>query len=830
MIADMWHRIRSVLRRDGQQDEAVLGAIRRDVIYGLRSLRRTPGFTAAVVITIGLGVGANTAVFSMVDGVLLRSLPFGAGDRLVVIHQLLPASGAEDIGVSVQEVADYRRQSRVLDGVAEYHSMYFNLFGRGEAQRVQTGVVSADYFRVVGVRPVIGRLFSAADDQPGSPPVLLLSYGFWLRVFAADRNIIGTTVEMNDRVHTIVGVLPPLPPWPDANEVFMPASACPFRSAPAMLAQRDMRMVGAIGRLRPGASVAQATAELGTLARGFAKAYPAAYPEAGFTAVAVSAAGLMAGQARTPFLVLLGATFFVLLLVCANIATLMLARLRARARELAVRAALGASRRRLLAQLTVESLLLSLGGGALGVALAAWVRDLLVSYAERFSPRASEIALDGRVLLFALALSAGTGVTVALVAGLARREPLVPALKDGSRVAAGGGIGVRRVLVAAQVAIAFVLLVGAGLLARSLIRIEQVDPGFKVDHVLSMRVDLDWSKYNDGAKRSAFYRRILEGAEHTPGVLSAALSLTFPLNQSAPYSQALTVEGRPSGKGEAHPLADFRTATPQYFNTVGIPLVSGRFFSDRDADGAPLVAIVNESLVHHRFGGDDVVARRISVDGGATWMTVVGVVGDVRQYGLDRGPSDEVYLPLYQAPGLGATLLLRTAGDPLALAATVRQAVRALDVRQPVVRIRSLEQVRDDSLASRRLTAVLIGLFALLALAVTCAGVVGVVAFHVSQRTHEIGIRMALGADRNELIGMMFAEAMVPVVAGLGIGFIGAVAVSGALRGLLFEIRPTDPGTFALGLAFLACVAALACLGPARRASAVSPLEALREG
>jgi putative ABC transport system permease protein len=808
----------------------ILDLVRRDIAYGVRSLRRTPGFTAAVVLTIALGVGANAAVFSMVDGVLLRALPFEAGDRLVVIHQLMAASGAEDIGLSVLEVADYRRQSQTLDGVAEYHSMYFNLFGRGEARRVQTGVVSADFFPVVGVRPAIGRLFTASDDQPAAPPVLVLSYGFWQRVFGGDRAVIGTTVEMNDRVHTIVGVLPPLPPWPDANEVFMPASACPFRSAPNMLAARDMRMVGAIGRLRPDVPVSQATAELATLARGFAKAYPKDYQEPGFTAAAVSAGGLMAGQARTPFLVLLGATLFVLLLVCANIATLMLARLRARDRELAVRAALGASRGRLLGQLVVESLLMSLAGGAFGVVLAAFVRDMLVSYAARFSPRAAEIAIDGRVLLFALAVSAGAGVTVALVAGLGRHEPIVPALKDGSAASTRRRGGVRSALVAAQVAISFVLLVGAGLLTRSLIKLEQVDPGFKPDHVLSMRIDLDWTRYNDDQKKDAFYRRLLEHVERRPGVLTAALSLTIPLNQSAVYSQGLTVEGRQSERGRARPLADFRKATPGYFNTVGVPLVRGRFFSDRDCEGEPIVAIVNESLVRHRFGGEDPISRRVSFDGGERWITVVGVVGDVHQYGLDKAPADEVYLPLFQAPSLGGTLLVRTAGDPLALAADIRQVVRGLDVRQPVVNVRSLEQVRDDSLASRKLTAGLIGLFALLALAVTCAGVIGVVAFHVSQRTHEIGIRMALGADRSGLVRMMVLQAMMPVVVGLAIGSFGALALSGALRGLLFEIRPTDPGTFVLGLAVLAGAAALACLAPARRAAAVSPLEALREG
>jgi putative ABC transport system permease protein len=881
MVADVVNRIRSLVRRSRQEDEleaelafhlemqaeehvrrgmdpararvAAIGrlggvdqvkeacrdswgtrlvdTVRRDVTFALRSLRRSPGYTTAVVLTIGLGVGAATAVFSMVDGVLLRGLPYASGDRLVALAQLSAGTGSQDVGFSVTEVGDYRREARTLDAVAEYHSMYFNLFGRGEAQRVQTGVVSAEYFDVLGVRPLIGRLFRASDDRPGAVPVLVLSHAAWQRIFGADPSVIGITVEMNDRVHTVVGVLPPLPPWPDANDVFMPAAACPFRSAPAMLQRRDARMVTAYARLRPGASIEQANVELAGLAARFRDGHPEAYREdEGFTAAAQKARQVMSGDARTPFLVLLGVTGFVLLLVCANVSTMLLARLKSRERELAVRAAVGASRWQVTGQLLAECLVLSLAGGTLGVFIAAWLRDALVAFAARFSPRASEIAVDGRVLLFALGASALAAVLVTLAASLARREQVVPALKEGLPSAAGGGADLRRALVVAQVAIAFVLLVGAGLLTRSLLRIEGLDAGFQPEHVLSVRVDLDWTRYDNASKRRDFYRALLDRVRGYPGVMTASMSLTFPLDESAPFNQGLTVEGADAAPGQPRPLVDFRTATPDYFRAIGVPLVAGRLFTEDDCEDAPAVALVNQSAVRHRFGGLDPVGRRVSLDGGETWITVVGIVGDVRQYSLERAPVDEIYLPLFQRPGLGGILLLRTHGDPLALEAATRQAVRSIDPRQPVAGVRSLEQVRGESLASRRLTALLVGLLALLALGVTCAGVGGVVSFSVGQRTHEIGIRMALGALRPEVVRMLVGQAMQPVLTGLVLGAGGALALSGVPAVLLFEVRPADPLTFLTVSLVLAGIAGAACLVPARRASAVSPLDALREG
>lgn len=808
----------------------LLGGAWRNTIFALRGLRRSRSFAAGVVLTIGLGVGAATAIFSMVDAVLLRALPFGSGDRLVALRQVTGATAGNSIGFSVTEVADYRRDARSFGAVAEYHSMYFNLFGRGEARRVQTGVVSAEFFDVLGVKPLSGRLFTASDDVPGAAPALVLSYAFWQNVFGGARDVIGSAVEMNDSVHTVVGILPPLPEWPDANDVFMPATACPFRSAPATLTGRDARMVTAFARLRSGLSLDLANSELAALAARMAADHPEAYRDAAsFTAVALPARDTMSARARTPFLVLLGITGCVVLIVCANISTMMLARLQVREREFAIRDALGATRLQILSQLLAESLLLSSAGGAFGIFVAVWLRDLLVPFAARFSPLATGISIDGRVLAFALALSALVGVTVALGGAFARRASIGSSLKDTKLNSSGDRRDARRVLVVAQVAISFVLLVGACLLTRSLLRLQGVDPGFRPQQVLSVQVDLDWTRYDTGPKRLAFYRQLLERMQEYPGVTSASMSLTFPLNESAPFSQGLTVKGAATTPDAPRPFVDFRTATPDYFRAIGVPLLAGRFFTDADSDEAPPVAIVNQSLVRHRFDGVSPVGRRVSLDRGETWMTVVGVVGDVRQYGLEKEPSDEIYMPLFQRPGLGGTLLLRTTSDLASLQAAARRTVRSLDPRQPVVRMRSLEQVRNGSLSSRRLTTLLVGLFAALALGVTCAGVAGVAAFSVSRRTHEIGIRLALGADRSALLTMLIRQAMRPVAGGILLGAIVAPALAGLLGALLFEVRPADPPSFVAASLVLGLVGCAACLVPARRVSAVSPLDALRE-
>ncbi len=808
-----------------------LDALRQDLRFAVRSLHKHPGYAAVVVVTLALGIGANTALFSVVHAVLLAPLPYAHGDRLVEIRQEAPGIGISDLSLSAKEVADYRAQAATLDAVVEYHQMSFNLLGRGDASRVQTGVVSADFFDVLGLRAVLGRTFVASDDSKDAPPVLVLSYDYWQRALGGDPHVVGRTFEMNDKVHTVVGVLPPVPQFPQENDVYMPVSACPFRSSPSMAEDRTMRMVSAIGRLRPGVSVARASADLAVIARRMAAADPAAYKGAdgaGFTTVALSVRNELTRRARPTLLVLLAITGFVLMLVCANVANLTLARLGGRERELSLRAALGPGRFRIARQLLTESLLLAAGGGAMGLVSAALVKGLLVAFTARFTPRAGEIALDPAVLAFAAAVTLATGLLFGLIPAFSRRTELTGGLKDGARSTGGSGARARYALVAAQVAISFVLLIGAGLLVRSFIHLAEVNAGYDADHVLTARVNLDWVKYDSAAKRRAVFGQILDRVKAEPGVNASAIAIIFPLDQSTPYKNDFIVEGHPVPADRPAPQADFRVISPEYFRTIGMRVLRGRVFTDADRADAPSVAIVNLTTMRHLFGGEDPVDRRVSFDNGRHWTRVVGLVNDVRQYGLDSAPVDEVYLPLGQSGPLAATVMLRTAGDPRALGRTVQDVVRRIDPKQPLSRIETLEDARTKSLASPRLTMLLVSLFAVMALVITATGIAAVVSFAVSRRTSEIGVRMALGAPRGSVIGLVVGQGLAPVIAGLCIGLAVALPLARTAARLLFEVHPGDPPTFAAVAAVIAAVAVFACFVPARRAAGIDPMQALR--
>ena len=807
-----------------------IDALAQDVRYALRNLRQHAGYSAVVLLTLALGIGANTAVFSVVHAVLLRPLPYTHGDRLVEIRQQAPKVGVNDVSVSVKEIADYRAQAASLDAVVEYHQMSFSLLGRGEAARVQTGVVSADFFDVLGVTPLLGRTFRPEDDSKDAAAVLIVSYAYWRNALGADLGIVGRTFEMNDRVHTVVGVLPPMPQFPDENDVYMPPSACPFRSDPHTIENRDARMLTAIGRLRSGGTLDGAQHELTVVANRLAAAYPEAYEpsRSGFRTVALSVHDELTRQARPTLLVLLATTGFVLLLVAANIANLTLARVLGRERELAVRTALGAGRGRIARQLLTESALLALAGGALGLLCAWLVRDLLVDFTARFTPRAVEITIDRLVLTFAIGVSVLTGLLFGVMPVMLRRAELTGGLRDGGHRAVGRRrLGARNVLITTQVAISFVLLVGAGLLVRSFIKLQQVDAGFRTDRVLTARIDLDFVKYDTYDSRRAFFRSVLEKVSAEPGLESAAFGLTVPLDQVQPYRTGFIVEGeKPDHR--AQPQADFKLASPAYFQTIGMTLVSGRFFTDADTATAPPVAIVNLSMARHVFGDVNPVGRRVSLDNGKNWWAIVGVVNDTRDYGLDASPTDELYQPFARIGPLYGTLFVHTAGDPSPFAQRIPTIVRAVDPRQPVSRIRTLESIRSRSLAPPRLTAMLVTLFAAVALIITAAGIGGVVSFSVNQRTTEIGVRMALGAPRASVVRMIVRQGLVPVTIGFAVGVGGALVMTRVLARLLFAVEPTDPPTYAAVVAVLATVAACACLAPAKRAAAIDPMRALR--
>jgi putative ABC transport system permease protein len=801
----------------------------QDARYGVRNLRRAPGFACIVVLTMALGIGANTAIFSVVNGVLLRPLPYADADRLLVLRQQRPLAADDDVRFSFMELEEYRREAAALiDGIAEFHEMWFILLGGEEPARVATGVVSSNFFGVLGVTPLHGRGFVPADEGHDAPPVLLLSHGYWQREFAGDPGIVGRLVEMNDRAHRIIGVLPPVPQYPAEVDVYMPTSACPFRSAAPMLTDRHRRMAQAIARMRPGVTPSDAQLALAGIAARMQAKYPDVYPaDLGFDLAATPLQADVTRSFRTMLLVLLGTAAFVLLIVCASVANLTLARLVRRERELAVRAALGASRRRLLGQLLTESTLLALVGGLAGLAVAAASLDLLIAFAERFTSRAAEVRIDRVVLLYTLLVSAATGIVFGSVPALAGRFSTVHAPRVARASQATRGL--RSALIVAQVAVSFMLLVGAGLTIRTLQELQQVDPGFRTDDIMTMRVDLNFTKYDDPfADRAPFWEQLEARLRAIPGVTSVGGAGTFPLNDLGPFNNFIQIEGRGPADGDARPRADVRLVTPDYFSTLGQPLVSGRAFTREDRVGAPEVVIVSRAMAHHYWPGEDPIGRRISGDG-THWATVVGVVADARQQ-LHRAPGDEIYVPMFQSGQLSTNWLLRTGRDAGALAADIRAAVRALDAGQPVDKFRTLADVRLSSLESPRLTAMLLGLFAGLALLITAAGLAGVVAFSVSQRTQEFGVRMALGADRRSLLALVLRQGLVLVLMGLAFGTAGALVMTRMMTTLLFGVEPTDAITFLAVAMVLMAVAAVACIIPARRAAAVDPLVALRVG
>ena len=812
----------------------LIESLLQDVRYGARILFRNPGFTLIAVLTLGLGIGANTAIFSVIYGVLMRPLPYKDGNQLVIVQQQAPLAHVLNVPFSVKEVQDYREQNQTLDAVVEHHSMSFTLLGGQEPQRVQTGVVSANFFDVLGVKPLLGRTFIAADDEHGSDAVIVLSYQYWRQSHGGDPSIVGRTFQMNNRPHTVIGVLPPIPQYPNEQDVYMPTSHCPTRSSEQFMSNRNARMMSVFGRLKPGVPLPQAQADLSTLASNLQKQYPDSYPaNRGYAASVIPLQEELTRRAKPTFLILLGTAGLVLLIACANVANLTLARLMRREREMAIRAALGAGRGRLIRQLLTESVLLSFAGGVLGLVLAAGGLQLLVSFAARFTTRASEIRIDGFVLLFTLLVSVATGLIFGLMPAFSSDKNLTGALKEGGGRSSAGlqRQRVRNLLIVAQVGVSFILLIWAGLMLRSLIKLQHVNPGFDPERVLAMRISPNWSKFNTNEETLALLLRILDKARSEPGVLSAALGSTFPLNQlgitNGPFNRGFQIEGRPIPDGELLPQADFRTASTDYFETVRQPLVRGRTFSEADKDKAVPVAVINQSTVRHRWGDEDPIGRRLSFDRGQTWLTVVGVVGDVRQYGLDREPADEIYIPLAQAQ-FGGNLLVRTAADPMSIAKLMREAVYEVDSDTAVDRVQTLEQVRSDAVASPRLTAILLAMFAGLALVITAAGIAGVMALSVNQRTHELGVRLALGATPGKVLRMVMREGMSFVLVGLSVGLVGALLLGQLMSALLFAVEPTDPITFLAVALVLIAVAAAACFVPARRVTSIDPMLALR--
>ena len=820
-----WETILGIFRTAPGEHSAMF---RQDAGFALRMMRKNPGYTLTAILTLGLGIGANSAIFSVVNAVLLKPLPYDHGDRLVVLQQRI---GMVNQSFSVADINDYRAQSRSLSGLVEYHNMNFILLGRSEPERVETGVVSWNYFDVFGVKPLLGRAFRAEDEQPGAPAVLILSYEYWIKSFGGDPTVVNKTFTMNDKIHTVIGVLPPVPQYPDENDVYMPTTACPFRSSAATIANRQARLMQVFGRMKPGMSVKQAQADLSGVAANLRRAYPKDYPETNdFSMKTISLEEELTHNARPTMLVLLAAAGFVLLIACANVANLNLSRLVRRERELAVRAALGAGRARMFRQLLTESFLLAVIGGGLGLLFSWAALSLLVNFAARFTPRAREIHMDAVVLGFTFLVALLTSLLSGTAPALAARETVVGTLKEGGvqSTIGRGKHRMRSLLVVAQVAVSFLLLIGAGLMLRSFRKLQHVDPGFQPENVLTMQIGLDFVKYNTGDKQRAFFETLLEKIQMQNGVKSAAVSIMIPFTSDMKMTGDFQIQGQVPVQGQALPTADFRIVSPSFFEALHIPILNGRGFLQTDRPGNPDVSIVNRSAASHLWGSQDPVGTRFSTDGGKTWTQVVGVVGDIKQYGLDKDVADEIYVPMAQNPMSESSLVIKTAVEPMSIASGVIELLHAVDPNQPAARIRSLEQVRAESVAAPRLTTSLLGLFALLALAIAATGIGGVMALAVGQRRHEIGVRMAIGARPGEILRMILGQGMALALLGVAFGLLSALGLTRLLEQLLFEVAPTDPLTY-LGVALVRGLTALvACYVPAHRAARVDALIALR--
>jgi putative ABC transport system permease protein len=808
----------------------------RDLSFGLRTLRRSPWFTLVAVLTLALGIGANTALFSVVNAVLLRSFGYADPDRLVQISGTNKTG--QPTGVSIPDLRAFQTRAHSFQQIGTSRLQTFTLRGPHEPENLYGQLVSSECFAALGATPLMGRTFADADFQSGAPSVVMLSHMLWQTSFEADPHIIGRRILMNGAEYSVIGVMPPEFQFP--HPVFR--LWVPLQFTPADLANRTLHTYTLIARMKPGAALKAAEAELQGLSQSLANEFPAT--NTGWQAVIQPVNEQLLGNLRPVLFTLLGAVGFVLLIACLNVSNLMMARGIERSREIAVRAALGAGRLRLLRQLLTESLLIAMAGGALGILFAyGWLHALLAMLPARsvpILPGAEQAGLNGPVLAVSVLASVATGIVFGLLPAWRMSRPnLEESLKESSR-ANTGGIGRRRLLgglIALETALSVILLAGAGLLIRSFANLLDVQLGFRPEHVLTLQIPSEWASLtqrNDPAeteRKMQYFREIVQHVQAIPGVSAAALVTVLPLG-AVQINTRIFIEGRPApGPGEDLRVA-YRAISPDYFRAMGIPLLRGRAFTDDDRAGRPGVAIVSEAMARHFWPNENAVGKRITLNNATTgpWITIAGVVGSVRHSGLRTDPDSELYTSYRQtllAPQV-ASVVLRTALDPLALAQPVRAVIRQINANQPIADLKTMSQVVSDTLARPRLYTVLLAVFAGLALLLAAAGIFSVISWTVTQTTHEIGIRMALGATSANVLRAVMRRAMLSAVGGALLGLGGAAALTSILKSQLYGISATDPLTFTLAPIVLAAVAWLAAYVPARRATRIDPMAALR--
>ena len=807
-----------------------LNQLLADIRFGLRMLRKNPGFTAVAVLTLALGIGANAAVFSVVYAVLLRPLPYKDPSSLIVLNETTPMVGT--VSVSYPNFLDWRNQSHTFSEMAAVRGVGFNLAGVTQPENISGDAVSPNFLSMIGVRPFLGRDFDASEEKAGTPPVILLSYSLWQSHFGGDPNIVGRTIKLDDRSFTIVGVLPSNYRSLDKTDVMLPIGVWATDNSEDAKERGSRGDLGVIGRLATGVSLTKARAEMEGIAARLATEYPASNDRFGVALQPIRDA--FVSDIRPAILVLFGAVMFVLLIACANVANLFLVRGASRTKEVALRIALGASRGRIISQMLTESFVLAVLGGVLGLALAVAGIGGMSRLIPADMLSGATVNLNGAVLLFAACVVALASFIFGLAPALHSTKPDVQSeLKEGGRSgSAGAGQNqLRAALATAEISLALILLVGAGLMMKSLYRLLAVDPGFRPDRVLKLEMDLRTQQYSKDPAVLNFWQQVLEKVRVLPGVEAAAVGTAVPLTDSHGRAD-VTMEGMTAPAPGNYPHPDVHIISPGFVETLGIPLLRGRTFTDADHEKAPLVGMINVMTAKRFFPKEDPIGKRFMFGHPSTdppkWYTIVGVVGDTRLYGLANPARLEVYVPFRQNPRSYMALVIKSGADPAALTSAIREAVQSIDKDQPLFAISTMKELVSNSVATRRMTLVLLGLFSGLALVLGAIGIYGVISYSVAQRTHEIGIRMALGAPRRDVFRLVVGQGLKLAGIGITIGIAGALGLARLMSSLLYGISATDFETFAGVSILLALVALLACFIPAQRAMRVDPTVALR--